>query len=98
MKKAIYAGSFDPLTLGHRGTIKSIFPPNTATSFTFVELRERCSSSAARKTVSISWPSDSVLQLLDELEEVLDSSRAVPFSNKVSIDKEEIYDIISAAP
>ena len=38
---------------------------------------------------------DSVLQLLDELEEVLDSSRAVPFSNKVSIDKEEIYDIIS---
>ena len=38
---------------------------------------------------------DSVLQLLDELEEVLDSSRAGPFSNKVSIDKEEIYDIIS---
>ena len=31
---------------------------------------------------------DSVLQLLDELEEILDSSRAVPFSNKV-------YDIIS---
>ena len=38
---------------------------------------------------------DSVLQLLDELEEVLDSSKAVPFSNKVSVDKEEIYDIIS---
>ena len=32
---------------------------------------------------------DSVLQLLDELEEVLDSSKAVPFSNKVSVDKEE---------
>ena len=26
---------------------------------------------------------DSVLQLLDELEDVLDSSKAVPFSNKV---------------
>ena len=38
---------------------------------------------------------DSVLQLLDELEDVLDSSKAVPFSNKVSVDKEEIYDIIS---
>lgn len=38
---------------------------------------------------------ESVLQLLDELEEILDNSRAVPFSNKVSVDKEEIYDIIS---
>ncbi len=39
---------------------------------------------------------DSVLQLLDELEEILDNSRAMPFSNnKVSVDKEEIYDIIS---
>ena len=27
---------------------------------------------------------DSVLQLLDELEEIMDSSRAVPFSNKVT--------------
>lgn len=38
---------------------------------------------------------ESVLQLLDELEEILDNSRAVPFSNKISVDKEEIYDIIS---
>lgn len=38
---------------------------------------------------------ESVLQLLDELEEILDNSRAVPFSNKVSVDKEEIYDLIS---
>ena len=38
---------------------------------------------------------DSVLQLLDELEEIMYSSRSVPFSNKVSVDKEEIYDIIS---
>lgn len=38
---------------------------------------------------------DSVMQLLDEVEEILDNSRAVPFSNRVTIDKEEIYDIIS---
>jgi len=38
---------------------------------------------------------DTVLQILDELEEILDSSRAVPFSSKVSVDKEEIYDIIN---
>ncbi len=38
---------------------------------------------------------DSVVELLGELEEILDSSRAVPFSSKVSVDKEEIYDIIS---
>lgn len=38
---------------------------------------------------------DSVLQLLNELEEILDTSKAVPFSNKVSVDKEEFYDIIS---
>lgn len=37
---------------------------------------------------------ETVIQLLDELEEILDSSRVVPFSNKVSVDKEEIYDII----
>ena len=38
---------------------------------------------------------DSVMQLLDEVEDILDNSRAVPFSNKVTINKEEIYDIIS---
>lgn len=37
----------------------------------------------------------SVVELLDELEDILDKSRAVPFSNKVSIDKEDIYEIIS---
>ena len=36
---------------------------------------------------------DSVLQLLDELEDVMDSSKAVPFSSKVTVNKEEIYDI-----
>jgi len=38
---------------------------------------------------------DAVLKLLEELEEIIDSSRAVPFSNKVAVDKEEIYDIIN---
>lgn len=36
-----------------------------------------------------------MLQLLDELEEILDNSRAVPFTNKVSVEKEEIYDLIT---
>ncbi len=38
---------------------------------------------------------ESVIQLLEEMEEILDGCRAVPFSNKVSVDKEELYDIIS---
>lgn len=38
---------------------------------------------------------DSVIELLEELELVLDQSRAVPFSNKVSVDKEELYEIIN---
>ena len=37
---------------------------------------------------------DTVLNLLDELEDVLDQSKAMPFSNKVSVDKDELYDII----
>ena len=36
-----------------------------------------------------------VIDLLNELEEVLDNSRAVPFSNRVSVDKEELYEIIT---
>ena len=38
---------------------------------------------------------DTVIDLLNELEEVLDNSRAVPFSNRVSVDKEELYEIIT---
>ena len=38
---------------------------------------------------------DAVLKLLEELEDILDQSRAVPFSNKVAVDKDEIYDIIA---
>ena len=38
---------------------------------------------------------DAVLKLLEELEDILDQSRAVPFSNKVAIDKDGFYDIIA---
>ncbi len=38
---------------------------------------------------------DSILTLLDNLEEILDTSRAVPFSNKISVEKEKIYEIIT---
>ncbi len=38
---------------------------------------------------------DAVLGLLDEFEEVLETSKAVPFSNKVSVDKEEFYDLLN---
>lgn len=37
---------------------------------------------------------DSVYELLDEIEEILESSKVVPFSTKVSIDKDELYDIL----
>lgn len=37
---------------------------------------------------------DSILELLKELEDILDTSRAVPFSNKISVEKEKIYEII----
>lgn len=39
---------------------------------------------------------DTVYDLLEELEAVLDQSRGVPFSNnKVTVDKEELYEIIT---
>ena len=38
---------------------------------------------------------ETVFDLLNELEETLDNSRAVPFSNRVSVDKEELYEIIT---
>ena len=38
---------------------------------------------------------DAVMRLLEELEDILDNSRGVPFSNKVAVDKEELYDIVS---
>jgi len=39
---------------------------------------------------------DSVLKLLDELEEIIDESRSVPFSSgKVSVNKDDILEIIT---
>lgn len=38
---------------------------------------------------------DNINALLDELEDVLDNSKAVPFSNKISVDKQTVYDIIN---
>jgi len=38
---------------------------------------------------------DEVIKLLEELEDLIDNARAVPFSGKVGIDKEEAYDILS---
>ena len=37
---------------------------------------------------------ESILAFLDRIEDVLEESRGVPFSNKVSVDKESIYEII----
>ncbi|HIW47739.1 MAG TPA: ATPase [Firmicutes bacterium] len=37
---------------------------------------------------------DGIESLLNELEDLLDQSKALPFSNKVSVDKEEMYEII----
>jgi vacuolar-type H+-ATPase subunit H len=38
---------------------------------------------------------DSLLDYLDAIEDVLDGSKTVPFSNKVSVEKERIFEIIS---
>lgn len=38
---------------------------------------------------------ETVFNLLEELEAILDQSRAVPFSSKVTVDKDELYDIIT---
>ncbi len=37
---------------------------------------------------------ESILDYLDRLEDLIDSSKSSPFSNKVSIDKEQIFDIL----
>ena len=37
---------------------------------------------------------EGIIRLLDELEDVLDQSRGIVFSSKVSVDKEEVYGII----
>ena len=38
---------------------------------------------------------DEVIKLLEELEDLIDSSKAMPFSSKVGVDKDEVLDIIA---
>jgi len=38
---------------------------------------------------------DALLDYLDEIEEVLDSSKSLPFTNKISVEKDRIVDILS---
>ena len=37
---------------------------------------------------------ETILDFLDEMEEILDQSKPVPFTNRVSIDRERLFDII----
>lgn len=37
---------------------------------------------------------ESVMKLLDEIEDILDGSKVVPFSGKISVDKEDFYTIL----
>jgi len=36
-----------------------------------------------------------ILKLIDEIEDIIENGSSVPFSSKVMIDADEIYDIIS---
>ena len=38
---------------------------------------------------------DSLLDYLDRIEDILDASKSVPFSSKISVEKERIYDVMS---
>ena len=38
---------------------------------------------------------DTVLKLLDELEAVIDQSKHMPFSNKIQVEKEDLFEIIT---
>ena len=38
---------------------------------------------------------DSLLDYLDQIEDILDASKSVPFSNKVSVEKERIYEVMN---
>ena len=37
---------------------------------------------------------DSLLDYLDQIEDILDAGKSVPFSNKVSLEKERVYDVM----
>ena len=38
---------------------------------------------------------DEILDYLDQIEDILDASKSVPFSNKVSVEKERIYEVMN---
>jgi len=38
---------------------------------------------------------DSLLDYLDQIEDILDASKSVPFSNKISVEKSRIYDVMN---
>jgi len=38
---------------------------------------------------------DSLLDYLDQIEDILDASKSVPFSNKISVEKERVYDVMN---
>jgi len=38
---------------------------------------------------------ESLMDYIDEIEEILDSSKNVPFSNKVSVDRERVFEVIA---
>jgi vacuolar-type H+-ATPase subunit H len=38
---------------------------------------------------------ESLLDFLDAIEDLLDSSKSIPFSNRIQVDKERIFDIIN---
>jgi len=38
---------------------------------------------------------DSLLDYLEQIEDILDASKSVPFSNKISVEKSRIYDVMN---
>ena len=38
---------------------------------------------------------DSVMELLEELEEILDDAKAIPFSRKVGVDREVLFEVLT---
>jgi len=38
---------------------------------------------------------DTLLDYLDQIEDILDASKSVPFSNKISVERDRIYDVMN---
>lgn len=39
---------------------------------------------------------DNVLSLLEDLQEIFETAKAVPFTNKISVDKDEVFDVLTS--